>query len=222
MAQVLETEPRIYHYLRATCGVAVHVLCLSFTVFIAALARPGSSLFSWHPFLMTLAFSFFMTEALLLFSPHSSPIQKFSHKSKARYHWILQCLCVACAGLGLAAISYNKHLNGKPHFSTWHGLVGLLAACGVAAQSAGGLPLLYHRLVKGWSLARLKRYHAVSGLLAYLLGSSSLMLGMCSLWFTASVHGASWYLVAACPVLSALFIMSQVTNAYMAKKALRP
>ncbi|XP_035243615.1 cytochrome b561 domain-containing protein 2 isoform X2 [Anguilla anguilla] len=202
MAQVLETEPRIYHYLRATCGVAVHVLCLSFTVFIAALARPGSSLFSWHPFLMTLA--------------------KFSHKSKARYHWILQCLCVACAGLGLAAISYNKHLNGKPHFSTWHGLVGLLAACGVAAQSAGGLPLLYHRLVKGWSLARLKRYHAVSGLLAYLLGSSSLMLGMCSLWFTASVHGASWYLVAACPALSALFIMSQVTNAYMAKKALRP
>ncbi|KAG5835914.1 hypothetical protein ANANG_G00249050 [Anguilla anguilla] len=137
MAQVLETEPRIYHYLRATCGVAVHVLCLSFTVFIAALARPGSSLFSWHPFLMTLAFSFFMTEALLLFSPHSSPIQKFSHKSKARYHWILQCLCVACAGLGLAAISYNKHLNGKPHFSTWHGLVGLLAACGVVAQSAG-------------------------------------------------------------------------------------
>ncbi|KAJ8400173.1 hypothetical protein AAFF_G00398670 [Aldrovandia affinis] len=222
MAQVPESEPRIYGYLRVTCGVADHVLCAAFTVFIAVLARPGSSLFSWHPFLMTLAFSFFMTEAILIFSPVASPIRKFPHKTKGCYHWVLQCLCMVSAGLGLAAISYNKHVNDKPHFSTWHGLTGLLTACGTALQSAGGAPLIYHSLAKGWSLSKLKRYHAASGLVVYLLGSASLVLGMCSLWFTASVRGAGWYLAAACPVLSALVIMNQVTSAYMAKKALRP
>ncbi|KAJ8258337.1 hypothetical protein COCON_G00173490 [Conger conger] len=222
MAQVLETEPGIYHCLRVTCGVAVHITCVSFTVFVAALARPGSSLFSWHPFLMTLAFSFLMTEAVLLFSPHSSPLQKAPHKSKARCHWALQCACAACAGLGLAAIVCNKQLNGKPHFTSWHGVAGLLTACGLGAQCLGGLPLLYPRLLKGWSLARLKRYHAASGLLAYLLGTASLLLGMSSLWFAAAVPGPGWYLAAACPVLGALLVMSQVTSAYVARKALRP
>ncbi|XP_036387976.1 cytochrome b561 domain-containing protein 2 [Megalops cyprinoides] len=218
MARFSESEPRIYGYLRVACGLLVHLLCAGFTVFIAVLARPGSSLFSWHPLLMTLAFSLFMTEALLLFSPDCSPIWKLPHKTKGRFHWILQCLAATCAGLGLAAICYNKHLNNKSHFTTWHGLIGLLTVSYAVLQLVGGIPLLYHNLVKGWSLAKLKRYHAVSGLVAYVLGSSSLLLGMGSLWFTASVRGAGWYLAAVTPVLSTLLIMNQVNNAYVAKK----
>ncbi|XP_056130738.1 transmembrane reductase CYB561D2 isoform X2 [Lampris incognitus] len=178
-------------------------------------------LFSWHPFLMTLAFSLFMTEAILLFSRHGSPVKKYPHKTKGRIHGILQCLCVSCATLGLAAIVYNKHLHGKAHFTSWHGLVGVLTVCVVVVQSLAALPLLYHSLVKGWSLAKLKRYHATSGLITYLLGSVSLYLGLCSGWFTASVGDTIWYLAALCPVFTALVVMSQVTNAYMAKKHLQ-
>ncbi|XP_069392776.1 transmembrane reductase CYB561D2 isoform X2 [Paralichthys olivaceus] len=162
-----------------------------------------------------------MTEAILLFSPHGSPIKSFSHKVKGRVHWILQCLCVSCAVLGLAAISYNKHLNSKPHFTSWHGLLGLLTVCVVGLQSLAAVPLIYHSLVKGWSLAKLKRYHAASGLITYLLGSISLLLGLCSAWFTASVGEYTWYLSALCPAVSALIIMNQVTSAYMAKKRLQ-
>ncbi|XP_060765972.1 transmembrane reductase CYB561D2 isoform X2 [Neoarius graeffei] len=216
-----ESEPRLYRLFRLLCGLFTHLLCAAFTGFVAILTKPGSSLFSWHPFLMTLAFSFFMTEAILLFSPHSSPVAKLKHQVKSRLHWILQCSCVSCALAGLGTIFYNKHLNSKPHFSTWHGLMGVVTVCVVVLQSAGALPLIYHKLVKGWSLAKLKRYHAAAGLVTYLLGSVSLLLGTCSTWFTASVGENAWYVTMLCPTLSALTIMSQVTNAYMAKKRLQ-
>lgn len=159
-----------------------------------------------------------MTEAIVIFSPHGSPIKKLPHKTKGRVHWILQCLCVSCALLGFAAIFYNKHLNGKPHFTSWHGLLGLLTVSVVVVQSLAALPLIYTSLAKGWSLAKLKRYHAASGLVTYLLGSGSLLLGLCSVWFTTSVSGYSWYLAALCPAVSALIIMNQITSSYMAKK----
>lgn len=217
----MESEPWIYRYARAACTILTHFVCIIFTTLITVLSRPGSSLFSWHPFLMTLAFSFFMTEAILIFSPHGSPITMFPHKSKGRVHWILQCMCLTCAALGLAAIVYNKHLGGKAHFTSWHGLMGLVTVCVVGLQCLAAVPLIYPSLVKGWSLAKLKRYHATAGLLAYLLGSGSLFLGICSMWFIASVGELAWYLTALCPALSGLAIMSQVTNTYMAKKRLQ-
>ncbi|KAM9443951.1 transmembrane reductase CYB561D2 [Clarias gariepinus] len=216
-----ESEPVLYRLARLLCGVSTHFLCAAFTGCVGILSKPGSSLFSWHPFLMTLAFSFFMTEAILLFSPHASPVGKLKHQAKSRLHWILQCSCATCALLGFGVIFYNKHANGKPHFSTWHGLVGVVTVGVVTLQSVGGLPLIYHKLVKGWSLAKLKRYHAAAGLVTYLLGSASLLLGTCSAWFISSVGGNTWYVAALCPALSAITIMSQVTNAYMAKKRLQ-
>ena len=162
-----------------------------------------------------------MTEAILVFSPSASPIWKLPHKTKGRFHWLLQGLSATCASLGLAAICYNKHLNGKPHFQSWHGLLGVVTVCCVALQSLAALPLIYTSLAKGWSLAKLKRYHATCGLVVYLLGSASLYLGTCSGWFTDSVVGLTWYLAALCPALCALSVMSQVTDAYMAKKRLQ-
>ncbi|TTN83894.1 Cytochrome b561 domain-containing protein 2 [Bagarius yarrelli] len=216
-----ESEPRLYRLSRLLCGGLTHFLCVAFTGTVAIIAKPGSSLFSWHPFLMTLAFSFLMTEAILLFSPHSSPALRCKHQVKSRLHWILQCSCVSCALLGFGTIFYNKQANGKPHFSTWHALLGVVTVCVVVLQAVAALPLIYHKLVKGWSLARLKRYHAAAGLVTYLLGSVSLLLGICSAWFSASVTGNAWYLMVLCPAVSAFTIMSQVTNAYMTKKRLQ-
>ncbi|XP_063071695.1 transmembrane reductase CYB561D2 [Engraulis encrasicolus] len=221
MTQSAQSEPWIYGFSRTVFGSLTHVVCAVFTLFITVLARPGSSLFSWHPFLMTLAFSFFMTEAVLLFSPHASLLRKLPHKTKGRVHWVLQCLCVTTAALGLGAICYNKHLNGKPHFTSWHGLLGLVTVVIVGLQSLAALPLIYIKIAKGWSLAKLKRYHAVTGLLTYLLGSGSLLLGLCSAWFTGLVGGQAWYVAALCPALSALVVMSQVTRAYLARKQVK-
>ncbi|XP_074986731.1 transmembrane reductase CYB561D2 isoform X2 [Caretta caretta] len=171
---------------------------------------------------MSLAFSFLMTEALLVFSPESSLLRSFSRKAKVRFHWALQLLVLLCALLGLAIISYNKYLNGKAHFVTWHGLTGLLTVLYTSMQCTGGVVLLYPKLMKNWTLAKLKVYHATSGLVGYLLGCASLMLAMCSLWFTTAVTGLSWYLSVLCPILTSLVIMNQVSNAYLYRKRIQP
>ncbi|XP_029455388.1 cytochrome b561 domain-containing protein 2 isoform X2 [Rhinatrema bivittatum] len=222
MALSSETETRIYGWLRAASGVAAHLVALTFTISVTTVTRPGSSLFSWHPFLMSLAFSFFMTEAVLVFSPESSLVRSFSRKIKVRVHWAVQLLSLFCALLGLAIISYNKHLNSKPHFATWHGLIGLVTVLFASLQCLGGSTLLYPKLMKNWTLAKLKVYHATSGLIGYLLGCCSLFLGMCSLWFTASVTGVFWYLSILCPVLTGLVVMNQVSNAYLYRKRSQP
>uniref|UniRef100_A0A8D2NJ31 ascorbate ferrireductase (transmembrane) n=2 Tax=Zonotrichia albicollis TaxID=44394 RepID=A0A8D2NJ31_ZONAL len=218
MALTAETESRLYRSLRVASGAAAHLVALGFPAAVAVLARPGSSLFSWHPLLMALAFSFLMTEALLIFSPETSLLRSFSRKVRVRVHWALQLLALLCALLGLAIITYNKHLNGKGHFVTWHGLTGLLAVLYAGGQCAGGVLLLYPKLMKNWTLAKLKLYHATSGLVGYLLGCASLMLGMCSLWFTTTVTGVSWYLAMLCPLVTSLVIMNQVSNAYLYRK----
>lgn len=161
-----------------------------------------------------------MSEAILVFSPHGSLIKRFAHRTKSRFHWMLQGLCLSCAVLGIVAIYYNKHLNGKPHLSSWHGVLGMMTLWVMMLQSLAALPLLYHSLAKGWSLARLKQYHAATGMVTYLLGCLSILLGLSSAWFTASVKGYAWYLAALCPVVCALYMINQITTRYTAKKQL--
>ncbi|NXC89107.1 C56D2 protein, partial [Cercotrichas coryphoeus] len=221
MALTAETESRLYRSLRVAAGAAAHLVALGFPAAVAVLARPGSSEGVWPvPISLPSApqFSFLMTEALLIFSPETSLLRSFSRKVRVRAHWALQLLALLCALLGLGIITYNKHLNGKGHFVTWHGLTGLLAVLYAGGQCAGGVLLLYPKLMKNWTLAKLKLYHATSGLVGYLLGCASLMLGMCSLWFTTTVTGASWYLAMLCPLITSLVIMNQVSNAYLYRK----
>ncbi|NXT16698.1 C56D2 protein, partial [Prunella fulvescens] len=221
MALTAESESRLYRSLRVAAGAAAHLVALGFPAAVAVLARPGSSEGVWPvpmPLPSAPQFSFLMTEALLIFSPETSLLRSFSRKVRVRVHWALQLLALLCALLGLGIITYNKHLNGKGHFVTWHGLTGLLAVLYTGGQCAGGVLLLYPKLMKNWTLAKLKLYHATSGLVGYLLGCASLMLGMCSLWFTTTVTGASWYLAMLCPLVTSLVIMNQVSNAYLYRK----
>ncbi|KAM9327283.1 transmembrane reductase CYB561D2 [Gastrophryne carolinensis] len=218
MAQSSDIDTRVHRTLRVIAGAAAHLAALALTIFMIYVSTPGATLFSWHPFLMTLAFSFFMTEAILVFSPDSSPLRSLSRKARVRAHWILQLLALLCALLGVGIIYANKVLHGKPHFATWHGLVGLLTILWAVVQNLGGVTLLYPKLVQRWTLGTRKLYHATSGLLNYLLGCTSLLLGMCSLWFTASVSGLAWYLCTLSPILTSLVVMSQVSNAYLYRK----
>lgn len=167
-------------------------------------------------------FSFLMTEALLVFSPESSLLRSLSRKGRARCHWVLQLLALLCALLGLGLVILHKEQLGKAHLATWHGRAGLLAVLWAGLQCSGGVGLLYPKLLPRWPLAKLKLYHATSGLVGYLLGGASLLLGMCSLWFTATVTGGVWYLAVLCPVITSLVIMNQVSNAYLYRKRIQP
>ncbi|XP_064632532.1 transmembrane reductase CYB561D2-like [Lineus longissimus] len=204
-------------------GMVSHFICALFTGFVVYTAWPGSSLFSWHPTLMTIAFALLVAEALFMFSPESSLALKSPRSDKIKYHWILHTLALVFGSLGFFAIFYNKVLNDKLHFQSWHGRIGLITIVYFSSQCLAGSTLLYPNFMKFIRLADKKLYHATSGTVLFALLNLSLVLGMCSSWFTTQVTGTAWYACILCPLLTTLMVTIQVSNAYIrTKKVSRP
>ncbi|XP_039604498.1 cytochrome b561 domain-containing protein 1 isoform X1 [Polypterus senegalus] len=208
----------LYVWLRRTAVIAAHVLSLGFTIFMSLLSRPGTSLFSWHPICMSVAFCLCMTEGILLFSSEGSPFCFQSTKGKVRLHWVLQAVVVMSSVTGLAFIIASKNLSERPHLVSWHSLVGVGTMVATGCQVLCGVCLLFPKLLKITSVARLKLYHATCGLVTYLLATTTVVLGMCSDWFQATFKGVIWYVFVLLPLFPALVVMNQITNGYLPKK----
>ena len=43
MTKLSISEPRVYGYVRVTCGILTHLACVAFTALTAVVSRPGSS-----------------------------------------------------------------------------------------------------------------------------------------------------------------------------------
>ncbi|KAH3880427.1 hypothetical protein DPMN_004341 [Dreissena polymorpha] len=184
-------------------------------------AWPGSSLFPWHPTLMTLAFVAGMFEALMVFNRESSLFLNASRPTKVLVHHVLQVFAIVCALSGFGVIFYNKMLNDKPHFTTWHGLFGVITICSLPLAAVGGNVVKYQFLrdmlrIK-ITLAQLKIYHATGGLIVFTMVMITLMLSLYSNWFTGNVSGILWYACAMCVSFMAVVVMNQVTQEYLPK-----
>ncbi|XP_002124697.2 transmembrane reductase CYB561D2 [Ciona intestinalis] len=210
---------RVLAVLRGICSMVAHFAAIAFTAYIFYISSPGSSLFSWHPTLMSLAFSCLMVEAILVFSPESSLFIKASRKTKVRIHWILQTCAVVSGILGFSAIVINKIRNDKEHFKSWHGTFGLITVIYVIVQALFGIFLLYPQAAKkwNWKLMQLKVYHATFGLLGFTLACITVMLSLFSNFVvkSAEVDGFIWGLCFFCPTWCCFIVMNQVTNAYL-------
>ncbi|XP_069612447.1 probable transmembrane reductase CYB561D1 [Ranitomeya imitator] len=208
----------LYKCLRRFSGFVAHVLTLGFTIFLVILARPGTSLFSWHPVFMAAAYCLCMTEAVLLLSPETSPFCPLSRKSKTRLHWLIQLCVPVFAGVGIAFIIWSKNRSELSHLTSWHSLLGGLTLITTCCQAVCGLALLFPRLARVTAVSRLKLYHATWGLLVYLLSTATVLFGLCSDWFQAQIKGPLWYICFALPLYPALVIMNQVLDIYLPKK----
>uniref|UniRef100_F6QDK5 ascorbate ferrireductase (transmembrane) n=2 Tax=Ciona intestinalis TaxID=7719 RepID=F6QDK5_CIOIN len=210
---------RVLAVLRGICSMVAHFAAIAFTAYIFYISSPGSSLFSWHPTLMSLAFSCLMVEAILVFSPESSLFIKASRKTKVRIHWILQTCAVVSGILGFSAIVINKIRNNKEHFKSWHGTFGLITVIYVIVQALFGIFLLYPQAAKkwNWKLMQLKVYHATFGLLGFTLACITVVLSLFSNFVvkSAGVDGFIWGLCFFCPTWCCFIVMNQVTNAYL-------
>lgn len=199
--------------------MVAHVIAVLFTCLMIFVAWPGSSLFSWHPTLMTFAFVTLMFEGLLVFNRESSLLLAAARQTKVQVHWILQATAITCAILGFLVIFYNKYLYDKPHFTTWHGLFGVITVSYIVLQSIGGSFVKYQwlRSFINIKLADLKLYHATSGLIAFTLVTATLMLAMYSTWFTSNVNEILWYGCVASVSFMAVIVMNQITSEYLPK-----
>lgn len=106
------------------------------------------------------------------------------HSTRVTAHWAI-LLCAAVAhGLGFTAIYYNKELNDKPHFTSWHGIMGLAASGLLWLQLSAGIFIKYPTLLKTlFSLKLIKACHGLSGTLTYTVGMIAMLLSFWSLWF---------------------------------------
>lgn len=199
--------------------MVVHITSLLLTGFLIYTAVPGSSLFSWHPALMTAAFAFFMVQAILVFSPESSLIASKDRATKVTVHGILQFTALICALCGSACVYFNKERLGRPHFTSWHGTMGAVTICYFTVQVIGGINAkLYPSFIaKLITRAKLKMFHATSGLIVFLCGMVTVSLGMLSAWFTQKVQQGLQYSCLAVVAMLALSAMNQVTKAYVVK-----
>lgn len=174
-------------------GPVVRVAGCVFIIYITYLAQPGTSLFSWHPFLMTLAFTGLMTEAVVMFSKYGLGSGRL-HSTKVTGHWALLAAAATAHGLGYAAIYYTKEGKNKPHLTTWHGLLGLITSVLFWIQLSAGVFSKYPKLLQSFvSLRDLRAGHSLSGSVTFALGMVTLCLGLCSAWFNTNAAPWSFY-----------------------------
>jgi cytochrome b-561 domain-containing protein 2 len=108
----------------ATLPNFIHALLASLSLTLAFGVFDGS-LFGWHPFAMSLGYLFFMAEGLIA-AWAIRPALGDERVRGLEAHALTQLRAFAFAALGAATIIANKARNGKPHFRTLHGKLGLL------------------------------------------------------------------------------------------------
>lgn len=212
-------DSRLYVWMRRVAVVAAHVTGLSLTVTISVLSRPGTSLFSWHPVCMSVAYWLCMTEGLLLFSAEGSLCCCKSRKRKVRVHWFCQTMGLLFVVIGLSFMVASKKRSELPHLVSWHSVLGVCTLTVTVLQAACGMCMLFPKLLQPLpQRSKLKLYHTTCGLVVYFLATFTIVSAMFSDWFQATVKGVAWWALFLLPLLSALVVINQILNAHLPHK----
>ncbi len=197
-------------------AMVVHVLSVAFTGFMMWLAVPGSDLFSWHPTCMSVAFMLLLLQAIVVFSPESSLFPASTRADKVQLHWILHAFGLVSAAFGFFAVYLNKEVNGRSHFTSWHGTFGLAAVCGAVGAAFGGLAAKFSFLRNFVKSSRVKMAHATGGMLVFLLAMTAVALAAYTNWFRNRVgSGWAWRAAFFTPIVLGLCVARQVTQSYL-------
>ncbi|CAF1509719.1 unnamed protein product [Adineta ricciae] len=163
------------------------VVSLSLVALFLVLSIWENGLFKLHPSLMAVSYLGCMFQAIYIFSTDDafrSP--SLTRRKQIFIHSTLQIGSLICSVIAFIAIYLNKSQRNKPHFTTWHGLIGLIVFIWSLLQAFAGLFLTVlqqyiHSL--GLSYAQLRIYHATSGVLLFTVSCLVLVLGLVSNWF---------------------------------------
>ena len=88
------------------------------------------SWFHWHPLMMALG------SVLAL---NASLVKKIGGYLNTKYHGNIMLMSTALMGVGFYVIYSNKEMFGKPHNTTTHSWIGLLALLSFVGSCAAGL-----------------------------------------------------------------------------------
>lgn len=212
-------DSRVYVWMRRVAVIAAHITGLGMTMTISVLSRPGTSLFSWHPVCMSVAYWLCITEGLLLFSTEGSLCCCKSRKNKVRVHWFCQAMGLLSAVIGVGFMVASKKRSELPHLVSWHSVLGVCTLAVTVLQAACGMCTLFpQQLLPLPHPSKLRLYHTTCGLVVYFMATFTVVSAMFSHWFQASVKGVAWWVLFLLPLLSALVVINQILNAHLPHK----
>jgi cytochrome b-561 domain containing protein 2 len=154
----------------------------------------------------------------LVFTKQGGSIFKsFKHSSKITLHWIFNVCGLVCIVSAFLAIYQNKNNSNKPHFKSWHGLIGITTICYTIVQIFAGhfLTVLNSLVAKMVPYKQMAKYHSFSGMFLFCSACVSMCLGVYSNWFTNVAQYYVWLASYALIVFFGITAFKQVANKYM-------
>ncbi|XP_055694339.1 transmembrane reductase CYB561D2-like [Lutzomyia longipalpis] len=175
-------------WVQIVMDLVVQSLLFIFTAYIVYLSFSHSAfLFAWHPALLTIGYTVFMSEAILSFSENNLLIRNRSFQWRVRFHWIMQTIGGVLSTAGFIAILAHKFVNDKHHFHTYHAIVGLITFILTALVGVGGVWTKYSYNLRQYLRPVLaKLIHGALGSILYFLAVITMILGLYSNFFVRS------------------------------------
>ncbi|KAF7966848.1 hypothetical protein HWV62_36897 [Athelia sp. TMB] len=146
----------------AKYSAIVAVLVILITTWVVVLSNQPRALgwFALHPTLQTLALVFF-TYGIVTLQPTADPRSKAA--GLARHQIAIIVLAFPAIVLGTSFMIYNKISHGAPHFTSWHGIFGLVAVVWIVLQMLVGAG----SLLAGPKGKVIYKYHRLSGYILF-------------------------------------------------------
>jgi len=164
-------------FAEAAAYVAIAVVPLCTWIIVLTSDPMSMSWFFWHPILQSASISLF-AYGILTLQPAIQPRTKAV--GLARHQVFMLVLGFPAICLGMLAIVINKSVHSQRHFTTWHGLLGIISLSWMALQVAlGGGSVWFKGRLFGGSLRakRVWKYHRLSGYLLFPLLLTTAHLG---------------------------------------------
>lgn len=96
----------------------------------------------------------------------------------------MQILGGAVTFIGFGVIYVNKTIHDKPHFQSWHGLLGLITVICLFSVGCGGFLSKYSFDLRAYvKPVHTKLIHTLFGALTLILGYTVVILGLYSGWY---------------------------------------
>ncbi|XP_076056383.1 putative transmembrane reductase CYB561D1 [Oratosquilla oratoria] len=162
-------------------------------------------------------FTVCMTEAILVLSKNSI-FGVFSRDKRILAHWLLLCFGALMEIAGFYAIYTNKMINDKPHFTSWHGLIGLITVILSCFQLSMGAFAKYPRLLSPVvKMKNVKFAHALFGGFVYLLGVVTIVISFYSAFSIGAFSRFIWILLFSVQLVLGFIVLRGVSSSYLPK-----
>jgi cytochrome b-561 domain-containing protein 2 len=157
-----------------------------------------SDIFQYHPMAMTLSCMCVLPEVVHQANNFRRCRSVSDRASTTDRHTVSALAMKTLTLVGFAAIEISKFQRKKQHFTTWHGLLGLLTVLTLTLQILVGV-LYRYRLGPSQRIPNffiiLRKAHKWFGLILVALVASTMFLGFQSHFAMRVLPGSSWRLV---------------------------